>query len=285
METLLDQNVILFIAFLAAVFLVIGLYALGNEVGRKYYGKAEEYYREKFVHQLQFPDNFPMVFWGYLGGLICLLILSSYLTLWLWPFILGGAILIIPVYQSMQKVDRVKRIEKVLPGVLQQLAANTKNTASISLALQEVARTAPKPMDYELTLISRQEQELKSFTKAINSARERLDSKWFDIVASVLITADEKGGKTSDALENLAEVFVQLITMQNKIETATSQGRMSMKVMLVLPFFVVLLVGLFDPSLLTITIESTAGIVVLIIACIFYLVSLGLAVWLSKVKI
>lgn len=281
-----DNNLaIAALSFVGVFLFIVGFwFTFGDAITEKYQELATEY-RDKFVLELQFPDNPIMVFGAYFGVTLILMVLLSFISIFLLPVILFVAYILPKLVYSFQKTTRTKKINSVLPNVLQQLAANTKNTGSISLALQEVALTAPVPMDYELTLISRQEIELKSFAVALNNARGRMNSQWFDIVSAVLITADEKGGRTSAALENLSKVFTQLIKMQAKIDTATSQGRMSMKLMLAMPFVVIGIVYLVDPGLIALAVSGTSGKVMIGAATFFYFLALGLAIWLSKVKI
>lgn len=287
MDTLAENNGVLAMFASACTFFIIMGFWLGfrKEIMQKY----EEYtdlYRRTFVLELQYPDNPPMVIGGYAAGALCLAALTIVMGLpLLAPMILIGAYILPGQVFGSTKDKRRKKINDVLPNVLQQMSANTKNIGSISLALQEVAETAPVPMDYELALISRQEQELKSFTKAMSTARTRIGSQWFDIVTAVLLTAEEKGGQISAALANLSRVFVQLKSMQNRIDTATSQGRMQMKIMLVMPFVVVAIVYMVDPGIVSMGISNMAGIVTLVLALVFYLLALGVAIWLSRVKI
>jgi tight adherence protein B len=285
MEILQNDLSLAVLSFAAVFMIIVGFWiAFGERVIEKYNSLAEAY-REKFVLELQFPDDVPKVFGAYIGVTLLLLVGVSFLSIFAAPIVLLVAYFLPLAVYDYKKTVRTKKINSVLPNVLQQLAANTKNTGSISLALQEVALTAPDPMDYELALISRQEIELKSFALALNNARGRLNSQWFDIVSAVLITADEKGGRTSAALENLSKVFTQLIKMQAKIDTATSQGRMSMKLMLAMPFVVIGIVYLVDPKLIALAVSSFAGVMMISVAAFFYILSLGIAIWLSKVKI
>jgi tight adherence protein B len=281
-----NNDYVLAIMSFAGVFLFItGFWLAFGEAILTKYDELTENYRNLFVLELQFPDDPKKVVGGYIAGTVVLAVLVGLVSIFVIPIVLLVAYFVPSMVYDYKKTMRTKKINNVLPNVLQQLGANTKNTGSISLALQEVALTAPDPMDYELDLISRQEIELKSFAQALTNARGRLQSQWFDIVAAVLITADEKGGKTSAALENLSKVFVQLIKMQTKIDTATSQGRMSMKLMLLMPFVIIGIVYMVDPKLVLLAVSATSGKVVLSMAAFFYVVALVLAIWLSKVKI
>ncbi|MGR3615314.1 MAG: type II secretion system F family protein [Paracoccaceae bacterium] len=280
------QNLLLSSALALSVFIVIfAAWMVFRGVLTEAFENYRQLYRRTFVLELQFNPNSRLVVGGYIGGTVALFGLAAIFYPFISPFVLGFAYFLPQAVYSIQKLERRKRVDDVLPNVLQQLSANTKNVDSISIALQEVAQTAPKPMDYEIELISRQEQELKSFSKALTIARSRLNSKWFDIVTAVLQTAEEKGGQTSESLANLSRVFVQLKTMQNRINTATSQGRTSMYVMLAMPFVVIGIVYAVDPELVMLAVSNTPGIMVLCAAVFFYFLALGLAIWLSSVKI
>ena len=286
MELLQSSNILLALMMCVGVIaFIIGMWFETKDKLYEIHASLSEYYRDKFVLELQFPEDQNRVFLMYGIAVLLLFLLFLMLSPILAIIVLVGAYFFPNQYFNYQKIQRLKKIDSVLPNVLQQLAANTKNTGSITMALREVSQTAPKPMDYELALIGRQEQELKSFTKALNNTRERLDSRWFDIVSAVMITADEKGGRASEALDNLSKVFIQLIRMQTKIDTATSQGRMSMKLMLAMPFVVIGIVYAVDPDLMKLASETKAGKITLGIAAFFYFLSLSLAIWLSKVEI
>jgi len=243
------------------------------------------YYNDKFVLDLQFPNNFDLIFFRYASGFGIAVVLAFLNSVFLAIFIAIIAVVVPPVVYAFMKADRIKKIEEALPSALQQLAANTQSVSSLSAALNEVAKTAPAPLDYELSMICKQEEELKSLTLALENARTRIGSTWFDIVTAVLITASEKGGKASSALENLSGVFSKLAEMQQTISTATSSGRMSLKLLIPLPAIVVILVSLFQPELVSSVVAHGAGIVMLLLSAVFYAISLGLAVYLSQAKI
>lgn len=247
-------------------------------------------YDEHFVDELQFPPNAALVVWGGLAGvgLVVLAIPFMFSTgqaIFLYLIIgvvagFGPKMLYIFLRQS-----RRKKIEAVLPNLLQQLAANFKTTSDVSRALFEVSETAPAPMDHELRLIRQKENDLGSFPEALDQASQRIGSDWFDVVAGVLKTTYEHGGKESDALMNLSRVFVQLAKMQERIDTATSQGRMSMKIIMFAPFVVIAIAIFVVPDIAMDAWESTVGKVMLGMAAFVYIIAVLSAVWLSSVKI
>jgi len=280
------ENLILGAAAAASAFIVVVAAWMSFRkpliAGFEAYGAV---YRRKFVLELQYPTNYGQVMGAYLGVTVLLFVFFALNAPVLALFIPPLAWVLPGIVYRYQKAKRRQAVDHVLPNVLQQLSASTKTIDSISVALQEVADTAPKPMDYELALISRQEQELKSFPKALENARGRLNSKLFDIVTAVLQTAEEKGGRTSSALDNLSRTFMQLQSMQNKLDTATSEGRISMKVMMGMPFFIIAVVYMVDPGIVALATVNMAGYVMLGLALFFYLLAVGLAIYFSSVEV
>lgn len=285
MDALTTTPIIGLITFASVLLVTLGLGGLVFNNSEGMMTTLRRYYNDKFVLDLQFPNDFDLIFFRYTAGFGIAVVLAFLNSVFLAILIAIIAVVVPPVVYAFMKADRVKKIEEALPSALQQLAANTQSVSSLSVALNEVAKTAPAPLDYELGMICKQEEELKSLTLALENARARIGSTWFDIVTAVLITASEKGGKASSALENLSGVFSKLAEMQQTISTATSSGRMSLKMLIPLPAIVVILVSVFQPDLVSSVVAHGAGIFMLFLSAVFYAISLGLAVYLSQAKI
>jgi len=291
-DLLRDQPAVLLPLFLAVGVLMatIGLFNLIMPAGERFAKRVADTYEVRFVDQLQFVPVAPVVF----QLSLVLLILACALILVFLPILQGlsitaalltSTVLLPKVFYVVLKTERRKKIDKVLPNVLQQLAANFRSTSDISRALAEVAETAPKPMDHELRLIRQKENDLKSFPDALDQARRRIGSDWFDVVAAVLKTTYEKGGKESDALMNLSRVFVQLTKMRDRLDTATSQGRMSMRIIMVMPFLVVIIALVAVPDIAAGAWASNVGKFMLALAVLVYIIAVSVAIWLSSVKV
>lgn len=291
-EFLLESPpVVLSILVAAAVFLlVVGFLNLLRPRFERLTTRMALEYDQRFVDQLAFTPLRIEVF----QLATVLLIVVCGLSLMLLPlgngFLLAAFLVIaatvgpVAAYVIL-RAKRRKQIDKVLPNVLQQMAANFRTTNDISRALAEVAETAPAPMDHELLLIRQKEKDLQSFPEALDQARRRIGSDWFDVVAAVLRTTYENGGKESDALMNLSRVFVQLTKMRDRLDTATSQGRMTMKIIMAMPFLVVLIAMIAVPDIAAGAWESFVGKFMLGMATLVYIAAVALAIWLTSVKV
>lgn len=275
---------------LAVFAFVIGFFGLVLPSGLRFASSVTRQYETYFVDHLEFKPISVTAF----ELLLLLLVVGCLILLLLFPLqrsaiyltcILASVIFLPRAIYFVLKTDRRKKIDDVLPNVLQQLAANFRTTSDISRALHEVSETAPAPMNHELRLIRQKENDLKSFPEALDHARRRIGSDWFDVVAAVLRTTYEHGGKESDALLNLSRVFVQLKKMRERLDTATSEGKMSMRMIMIMPFIVIIGAVIVVPDMAQQTWDSFTGRLMLGAAGIVYILAIFLAFRLAAVKV
>lgn len=278
------------LVFFGALMIFLACFGLLKSRIAKFVDGLVALYETKFVDELQFKSSGTVVVWSWLCaiclGIVALPFLISPIAAIFWILVIFLVVRFGPkyVYEIMHRMRR-KKIDAILPNLLQQLAANFKTTRDISKALFEVAETAPAPMDHELRLIRQKENDLQSFPEALDQAGTRIGSDWFNVVAGVLKTTYEHGGKESDALMNLSRVFVQLRTMQERIDTATSQGRMSMRIIMAAPIVVIVVALWLVPEIAMEAWDSLVGKLMLGLAAFMYILGILSSIWLSSVKI
>lgn len=193
---------------------------------------------------------------------------------------------LIPVlaFQSLHK-KRLAQIEEGLPTALQQLASALHTGSSILQGLDQIAALAPAPLDREFALMARQARELNSMELALDMARKRIPGPNFRMVSLVLVTALRRGGDVANSLENLAATLRELLRMNRKIGTATSNGRAAMRIMSVVPLLLVVVTYSMQPDLIDSVLGSTVGIAALVISAMIYAAAVGLGVWLMRIEI
>ncbi|KQI66927.1 hypothetical protein AN189_18175 [Loktanella sp. 3ANDIMAR09] len=231
---------------------VIGLFLLLRPWLEGMFAQIITSYDNRFVFVLQWRPLTVNMLWVILA-FICIVALLMGLLFGRssgWPFgivaaIVTGFIMVLvplavatPAFELSRR-KRGRDIDNGLPGLLQQLSANLANNKNVGLALEEVSRTAPPPLDYELRLLAQKERDLGSLPMALDDAAERVKSDWFAVTAAVLKTTNERASSESEVLQNLSRVFAQQRAMRDRIDTATRQGETSMRIMLVVPFLVV----------------------------------------------
>jgi len=287
MTLLNDPLVISILAGLAAFLVPVGLLLMALPILDREIDRFIERYDKTFGLELEFSAITRGHVWAVIGGALLLLALSlaflPYYTTVVLALVLAGGIAYLPrVAYRIARRRRRLAVDDALPGLLQQLAANLKNEKNIGQVLSHVTETAPPPMDYELRLLAQKERDLGSFPAALDDARERIGSDWFDVTAAILKTTSERASTEAEALQNLSRVFAQLRSMRDRIDTATRQGRTSMQIILAAPFIMAPAGYFFLPARTWEDIDFWWVKVFLAAAFIMAIIGISLAVWFKS---
>lgn len=272
---------------LAVACLVIGGVRVGVGPARHWIGVLQHRSDHAFVQELGMDLPFPKLALFVVLGALFMGVMTYASTQSIPAALLMFAIVPgFPVaYYLQARSSRLDKIEEGLPTVLAQLASSMTTGSSIIQSLEQVARLAPQPLDRELVTIARQAREQKDLEVALTLARRRIRSQNFDMVALVLATALRQGGDVTTSLQNLSDVFRELRRMQRKIATATSNGRMTMRIMSAVPIFIVGGAYYFQPDMVAQVTESSTGMATLGAAAMVYIGAMALGLYLMSVKV
>lgn len=204
------------------------------------------------------------------------------------PLALVGAagVLATPFLLVTNFADRRRRaMDEGLPTALQQLASALQSGMSPTQAIGQVSQMAPAPLDREFRIISQQIRARKSLEEALRFSRTRLQSKYFDMFTLVLTTAARHGGRVHEAVQNLADVIIELERLQQKVTSAIEKGRRTMKLMSVVPLLIIGGTFLYDRSMITALTETGLGVGIVVLATTLYVTALFIGWRMSKVDI
>ncbi|MCW8928693.1 MAG: type II secretion system F family protein [Gammaproteobacteria bacterium] len=172
--------------------------------------------------------------------------------------------LILPpvVYKTMY-TNRLKKIESQLPDALVMITGALKAGASLNMALESLVREQPAPISQEMALLVRQQRLGIDFDKALDSMEARVPIQSFYMLVAALKISREIGGNLAETLEILAETLRRKVTMEGKIESLTSQGKMQGIVMTGLPVLLAVMLSFIEPENMAKLYTTPAGWVVL----------------------
>lgn len=178
-----------------------------------------------------------------------LLCISCMLIAWILtlnPFIscvIGGVFLFLPPFAfNYLKNKRIRLFNEQLPSMLSTLSAALKAGSGVQSALKIVVQESIAPLSQEFGLVLREQRLGLSFDDALNNLAIRMPTESTQLVVSSLKIASQTGGNLADALERVANTLRAVKQIEGKIDTLTSQGKFQAKVMICLPF--VLMVAL-----------------------------------------
>ena len=157
---------------------------------------------------------------------------------------------------------RIKKIEQQLPDALLMMSGAMKSGASLSQAIDNVARDGEPPLSQEFSLYIRQRKLGVKVETAMDNMEQRIQLEDFSMLLAAVRISREVGGNLADTLDSLAETLRQKLTMEGKIASLTAQGRMQGIVMSLLPLILMGVLMKLEPKAMGMMFNTKLGLVV-----------------------
>lgn len=185
--------------------------------------------------------------------------LPRYLTLWglamLGIAVLGLILGMIPValvtlyllYVAPRLIINalISRRQTLLRNQMVNACVNLANTAKAGLSLPQglavVAKESPQPLQDELKRIVHQYNAARPLPAVITEAKNRLKLDSFTLFANTILISLERGGRITDALENISKSLEENERLERKLSADTASGRRIVVTLAVFPFVYLLL--------------------------------------------
>ncbi len=148
--------------------------------------------------------------------------------------LIGMVILPWWVYSVMRK-RRLRKFESQLPDAFMMISSSLQSGASLTMALEGLVKEQPAPLSQEFSLLIRQQRIGVDLEQGLTNMEKRLPAPDFQVAVSAIKIAREVGGNLIEVMETLADTLRRKATMEGKIDSLTSQGRLQGKVMTGLP--------------------------------------------------
>ena len=175
---------------------------------------------------------------------------------------------------------RIAKIEEQLPDALTILSNSAKAGLSLPQALERVAQHSQPPVSQEFSVLVQQIGMGWDLGDAIEAMRTRLGSRNFSLVASALQVNREKGGNLPEALETMSSSLKEIWRLEQRLITASAEGRKAVRLISGMPIFIMVMVSVFQPSIPKTLTSDVIGMIVLMIAILLYGAGLW---WLRRV--
>lgn len=175
---------------------------------------------------------------------------------------------------------RVSRRKAVFIGQLSDALTTMSNALragySFQQAMATVAREMEPPIAEEFAQVTQEVAMGVPLEVSLEAMNRRVDSSDFDLVVTAVIIQREVGGNLAQILDTISETIVERVRLKREMYTLTAQGRMSARVIFLLPFVIGTCLYLINPSQIMLLFEEPAGRLAL--GCSFLLEVVGVAV-------
>jgi tight adherence protein B len=138
-------------------------------------------------------------------------------------------------YVRRAKTKRQVAFADQLPDVLQLLTTALRSGYGITQALESVAEEAEEPARGEFAHVLVESRLGRDLTDALRALAQRMDSKDLEWVVSAIDINRDTGGNLSEVLGTVSATIRERQRMARHVRTLTAEGRMSARVLTVLP--------------------------------------------------
>lgn len=161
---------------------------------------------------------------------------------------------------------RRSEIRRGMPEMVRLLCIALESGSSPVQALSHAARNCPSPLDAELSRAVWDMESGQGFDEAMERLRTRAGCAEFGYLAVALEIQHQTGSSLADVLESVASSLAGVAELEESLETQTAQGRLSAKVVALMPIALLAVLSLISPGYLTAFFESAAGIALFFLA-------------------
>lgn len=181
-------------------------------------------------------------------GLLLVTLLTGQLLL---GMAAGFATAFIPVYRlNVERSQQISLFEEQLPDALDSIARALKAGHPFTQSLQMVSKEMSDPIAREFALTSAELSYGNDFRLAMLNLLERIPSMSLKAAVVSVLIQRETGGNLSETIRNISGVIRSRFQLQRKIKTLSAEGRLSAKVLILLPFALMLVIQLVSPKYL-----------------------------------
>ncbi|MFZ1653267.1 MAG: type II secretion system F family protein [Candidatus Nanopelagicales bacterium] len=198
---------------------------------------------------------------GFAGGLGLFLLAHASIP----AAVLGAAIgLAVPAVVLRLKASRRQaRFIAEMPDMLTALASGLSAGAALGQALESVASESTGPMGDELNRVIIETRLGTSIADALEATSGRMHCPDLGLVVMAMRLQGMHGGNLSELLNTVAATLRERVQMQRHVRALSAEGRISLLVLMALPFLVLAFIAVVRPEYFHFFISTVIGLMML----------------------
>lgn len=158
------------------------------------------------------------------------------------------------------------KLEQGIPEALRLMGIALDSGSSLSMALEYAANSCSEPLASQLKRAVWDLQAGQGFDEAMEKLRQRTGGSEFAYLAVAMEIQHRAGGGLTYVLESVSHSLQQAAELKEELKTKTAQGRLSMRIVAVMPFALLVVLTAFSPGYVTGFFSSPLGIFLFLLA-------------------
>lgn len=163
---------------------------------------------------------------------------------------------------------RSEALRACMPEAVRLIGTALSSGSSLVQALRYAAQHGSEPMSSEIRRAVYDIEAGQSFSAAMNGLRERTGGTEFSYLAACMELQHVSGGSLGTTIETVSEVLQQSARLAEDLRTKTAQGRLSARIVTVMPVGLLVILSLFTPGYLGQFFASPLGVALLMAAIV-----------------
>jgi tight adherence protein B len=146
------------------------------------------------------------------------------------------------------RIRRRKLLVRQLPDTLDALVGGLRSGLSLQQSLGLLAEQLPVPSRQEFGLVVRELRMGLAVDDVLQDLEKRVDTQEYTMFTTCMRIAREVGGNLTESLERLSETMRRKLTMEDKIDALTSQGKLQGIIVGALPLMLMWVLSEMEPE-------------------------------------
>jgi tight adherence protein B len=156
---------------------------------------------------------------------------------------------------------------------------------SFPQALKTVSEECESPVREEVILLLKEMSYGVTVEEALNNLNKRMPSNDLEIMIQAILIQRLVGGNLSTVLEIIVKTIRERNTLERQVQTLTSQGRLSGRVIGLLPVVIGLMIYLINPEYMVSFFTNIIGKILIAIGVMFGAIGFILINKLTKIEV
>jgi tight adherence protein B len=163
------------------------------------------------------------------------------------------------LYLYFRKRQRMNKFQAQLPEALDLMARSLRAGHAFSTGLKLASDEFDDPLGPEFSLTLDEINYGLGVPEALKNLVDRQDCPDLNFFAIAVILQRETGGNLAEVMENIAYLIRERFKLYGEIKTLAAEGKLSMYVLLALPFFIIAALFVVNPSYIITLFTEPAG--------------------------
>lgn len=163
------------------------------------------------------------------------------------------------LYRAKRRDKRMGAIEEQFPDALDFLARSVRAGNAFSIALELLGEEAGEPLQSEIVKVVREMALGSSLEEALMGLIKRIPLLEVRMFVAAVLLQRETGGNLSEVLTKLAMSVRERLRLRGQVRAASGQGRLTARVLTVMPVAMLLMLKVVSPSYLNTLLDDPLG--------------------------